>query len=112
MTQPFAEACALVTGASSGIGRALAVELAKRKARLALVGRRGDALEETGKMCLAAGAVRAEAMPFDLRSLSAIEGMVGEAEQRLGAPINLAIHAAGSVLIARVSDYPVERHRS
>lgn len=109
MTQPFAEACALVTGASSGIGRALAVELAKRKARLALVGRRGDALEETGKMCLAAGAVRAEALPFDLRNLSAIEGMVGEAEQRLGAPINLAIHAAGLVLIARVSDYPVEK---
>lgn len=109
MIQPFAEACALVTGASSGIGRALAVELAKRKARLALVGRRGDALEETRKMCLAAGAAKAEALPFDLRNLSAIDGLVGEAEQRLGAPISLAIHAAGSVLIARVSDYPVEK---
>jgi short-subunit dehydrogenase len=109
MTPPFTEACTLVTGASSGIGRALAVELAKRKTRLALVGRRGDALEETRKACLAAGAARAEAMPFDLRNLAGIEGLVGDAEQRLGGPLTLAIHAAGSVLIARVSDYPVEK---
>ena len=37
----------LITGAGSGIGRALAVELATREARVLLVGRRIGALEET-----------------------------------------------------------------
>jgi short-subunit dehydrogenase len=37
----------LITGAGSGIGRALAVELSKREARVLLVGRRIGALEET-----------------------------------------------------------------
>lgn len=104
----FSGACALITGASGGIGRALAVELARRQARVALVGRRADALEETRKLCIAAGATRAEAWTFDLRDLAAIEGLVGDVEQRMGAPLALAIHAAGSVLLARIEDYPLE----
>ena len=38
---------AVVTGAGSGVGRAVALELAKRGFSIALVGRRSDALEET-----------------------------------------------------------------
>ena len=41
---------ALITGAGSGIGRALAIEAAHRGVCLALTGRRADALEETASL--------------------------------------------------------------
>ncbi len=41
---------AFITGAGSGIGRAIAIQLAAHQFRLALVGRRLDALEETGQI--------------------------------------------------------------
>jgi short-subunit dehydrogenase len=105
---PFTNACAVVTGASSGIGRALALELARRGARLALVARQPERLEAVRKDCLAAGAARAEAYPYDLNDLAGIDGLVGQIEQRLEVPVDLAIHAAGTVLIARVEDYPID----
>lgn len=103
----FAGTCAIVTGASSGIGRALALELARRRARLSLVARAADRLDAVGGACLAAGATQVEAIPFDLANVAGIETLVADSERRLGSPIGLAIHAAGSVLIARVEDYPV-----
>ena len=42
---------AVVTGAGSGVGRATAIELAKRGWHVALAGRRGDALRETAERC-------------------------------------------------------------
>jgi NAD(P)-dependent dehydrogenase (short-subunit alcohol dehydrogenase family) len=42
---------ALITGAGSGIGRAIAAGLASREWRLALVGRRAEALRETARLC-------------------------------------------------------------
>ena len=47
--------CVLITGAGSGIGRALAVEAARRGMTVALCGRRADALAETAAL-LGAGA--------------------------------------------------------
>jgi NADP-dependent 3-hydroxy acid dehydrogenase YdfG len=42
---PREQKCVLITGAGSGIGRALAVEVAQRGMNVALCGRREDALE-------------------------------------------------------------------
>jgi len=53
----FAGRAGVVTGAGAGIGRALAVELARRGARLALWDRDGVALDETAARCRAVGAV-------------------------------------------------------
>jgi NAD(P)-dependent dehydrogenase (short-subunit alcohol dehydrogenase family) len=44
-----------VTGAGSGIGRAVALRLARARARVALLGRRPDLLEETADLCRKAG---------------------------------------------------------
>jgi short-subunit dehydrogenase len=57
----------LITGASSGIGRALAVELARRGARLGLVARRAEVLNEIVSELGSANGVKAMAFPADVQ---------------------------------------------
>jgi short-subunit dehydrogenase len=106
-TPPFTAACAIVTGASAGIGRALALELSRRGARVALLGREPTRLAAAREECLQAGAAQAETWSCDLGEVSKIEGLVSDIQARMAEPVGLAIHAAGLVLIARVEDYPV-----
>jgi NAD(P)-dependent dehydrogenase (short-subunit alcohol dehydrogenase family) len=65
-------AAALVTGASRGLGRALAAELARRGARVAMVARDRDALSA------AADAIRAETAAESGSEVLAIDGDVGD----------------------------------
>jgi 3-oxoacyl-[acyl-carrier protein] reductase len=64
---------ALVTGASRGIGRATAVELARRGVALALVGRPSSELDETVELARGAGAPEAVAFACDLADARATE---------------------------------------
>jgi len=64
---------AWVTGAGSGIGRAVAVALAGAGWRLALTGRREDALRETAAML---GGAEALVLPADLTDAAAVEAAV------------------------------------
>lgn len=63
-----------VTGASSGIGRELSLQLAKLGARLVLSARRQDALEETKASAVAAGAEAAHivVLPVDLEDTDSL----------------------------------------
>ncbi len=63
----------LVTGASSGIGRATAIEMSKRGHSVVLAARREDRLAQVAAECLAAGAIAAIPVPCDLADPDHIE---------------------------------------
>jgi short-subunit dehydrogenase len=77
-------AAVLVTGASSGIGAALAPALAARGARVGLVARRADRLVEVGEACARGGSPQVECWPCDLGDLDAVDAMVRDADERFG----------------------------
>jgi len=86
---------ALVTGASRGIGRAIAVEFARRGADVALLGRDVPALEETAGLCAAArpGAV-AHLFACDVTEQASVEEAVAETVARFGR-LDCAVANAG-----------------
>jgi len=81
----------LVTGASSGIGRACAITCASLGARVVLLGRNIPALEETFKMMHPNQHV---VIPFDLMELELIKEMLQGIVQSVG-PLNGIAHCAG-----------------
>jgi NAD(P)-dependent dehydrogenase (short-subunit alcohol dehydrogenase family) len=83
----------LVTGASSGIGRATAIVLSRLGARLILAGRRADALEET-RAATENCAIHL-CSTFDLANLNEIPNWVAEAVGTAGAPLDGTVHCAG-----------------
>lgn len=83
---------ALVTGASSGIGRAVAAELARRGLDLALVARRTDALEDLAVQLRAETGVAVEVIGLDLALEDAAPQLL---ERTAGLDIGLYVAAAG-----------------
>ncbi|MDZ7628539.1 MAG: SDR family NAD(P)-dependent oxidoreductase [Parvularculaceae bacterium] len=79
-----------VTGASSGIGEALAHGLAKRGARIILSGRRVDALERIAKSLSA----ETHLLPFEATDYDALPAVVAKAEKWKGG-VDLLINNAG-----------------
>lgn len=85
---------AFVTGASSGIGRAISVELARQGARrVVLVGRRMEALEETANSVRQLGA-EALVLVADVAVRESIEGAVKEGETWAGG-LDIVVANAG-----------------
>jgi short-subunit dehydrogenase len=84
----------LLTGASSGIGRATALSLARRGARLALVARREGQLASLADEIAAVGGTRPVVLPADLSLRGAAAATAEHAEATLG-PIDVLINNAG-----------------
>jgi short-subunit dehydrogenase len=83
----------LITGASSGIGRGLAIELAKRGARVGLLARRADQLNQIVAEIAAAGAA-AIALPADVTDVEAVSKAADQLRAEFG-PIDVLIANAG-----------------
>lgn len=94
---------AIITGTSRGIGRATALSLARRGARLVAITR--DAEDRSGLVdaCREAGAPSVSIVPLDLNELASVERVGNEIAQRFGAPAVL-IHNAGEVVRAKVEE--------
>jgi len=84
---------AWITGAGSGIGRAVAVALAEAGYQLVLSGRRQDALLETAS--LLPDDPEALILPADLTDAAAVEKVAREIGERLGG-VDLLVNSAGS----------------
>jgi NADP-dependent 3-hydroxy acid dehydrogenase YdfG len=83
----------LVTGASSGIGRALGAELARRGAGVGLLARRGNLLSDLVQEINGFGG-RALALRADVTDSEAVRGAVADLRQAFG-PIDVLVANAG-----------------
>lgn len=86
---------AIVTGASRGLGRALAFELARAGVRLVLIARESPALRQVARE-LGAGGAEVHALAADLGDKQAIYQIAGAASALVG-PIDLVIHNASTL---------------
>ncbi len=97
---------AVVTGASSGIGAELARQLARRGARVALVARRRDRLEELAKGIEAAGG-RASVHACDVANRAEVEAAAREVIANCGGA-DLLVNSAGYVRHVLFKDHDVD----
>ena len=94
---------ALVTGASGGIGRAIAETLHKQGATVVLSGTRRDALETLA----AELGSRTQVVACDLSDPTAVDGLIAAAEAASGTSIDILVNNAGITrdnLLMRMSD--------
>ncbi|MBF6571232.1 MAG: SDR family oxidoreductase [Candidatus Binataceae bacterium] len=93
---------AVITGASHGIGRAVALELAAESCDLAICARGLEALEETRREVLAKG-VRCEAMPVDVTDASQIAQLFERVTAVFGR-LDILVNNAGRARGGRFAD--------
>src|SRR5882757_3492294 len=96
---------ALVTGASSGIGRSFAAHLASRGYDVVLVARRRARLEELAAELTAQHGVRAEVIAADLADPDAVRNIKAELD-RLGLTVDFLVNNAGYSVLGFYCDVP------
>ena len=89
----YSERVVIVTGASSGIGRQVALDFAARAARLVISARRADALHAVADECAARGGT-VEVMVGDIAERAFVESMATRAVERFGR-LDVVVNNAG-----------------
>src|SRR3569833_1540428 len=100
---------AVVTGASSGIGRATALALARKGANIALAARRAEVLQDLAAECNALGG-HAVAVPTDVTDAEAVQRLASEADKAFGG-IDVWINNAGTGVFGAFQDADLALHR-
>ena len=107
---PLTGKVALVTGASRGIGQAIARRLAMRGAKVACVATSAENAQGTATEC-ASATEGAKAYGVDVSSLEAVTALVGEVQQELGG-LDILVNNAGITrdqLLLRMSEDDFDR---
>jgi NADP-dependent 3-hydroxy acid dehydrogenase YdfG len=102
MAFDWSQKVVFITGASSGIGRALAIELGRRGAALGLLARRADTLKEIVSEIESAGG-RAMALPADVKDAEAVRAAADKAREKFGR-VDVMVANAGIVPTTHAKD--------
>ena len=98
----IADQIAVVTGAGRGTGRAIAIELGKMGAKVAVASRSRSELEETARLAGSASVV-----PTDMRKREEVERMLEFVATTLG-PVDILVNAAGVGIFGPVVEFSEE----
>ena len=93
----------VITGAASGIGRALAVDVARRGARVAVSDVDESGLTETVDLVRAVGAREVRGDPLDVADRAAFAAYAGSVADAFGR-VNVVVNNAGVTLVSDVED--------
>lgn len=95
-----------ITGASSGIGRATAIELARQGAKLILISRQKEALEKLANECSKKFGSEILIAPADTSDAKAIQGVVKRSIEKFG-HIDVWINNAAVLLFGLIEEIPL-----
>ena len=102
---------AIITGASSGIGRATALALGERGVRLALLARSSQKLAEAAEEAQRRGASEVSLIACDVRDETAVNQVIAATLERYG-QIDTLINSAGLSLNGEVDGYALDDWRT
>jgi NADP-dependent 3-hydroxy acid dehydrogenase YdfG len=108
-TPPRDPEVVVVTGASSGVGRAIAHSFAKRGANVVLLARGRDGLEQTAREVEAFGG-KALAIPTDVTDHHQVEAAAVQAEEHFG-EIDIWVNNAMATVFAQFTDVEPEEYK-
>jgi short-subunit dehydrogenase len=106
--RPLQEKTVVITGASSGAGRATAIEFARHGAKIVLAARNMEALEEVEAVCRDLGAL-ALAVKTDVTDAGAMKTLA-ETAAEFGGAVDVWVNNAGVLAAGEFTETPIEIH--